>query len=85
MENFEGKIALVTGGARGLGEAICRNLVEAGATVIMVDIQADLLDKSASQLEASGHKVQPMVVDVCDELQVEKAIKKIAAGGDRDP
>ncbi len=43
MLNFEGKVMLVTGGARGLGEAICRNLAETGATVIAADILVDLL------------------------------------------
>jgi NAD(P)-dependent dehydrogenase (short-subunit alcohol dehydrogenase family) len=79
METLEGKVTLVTGGARGLGEAICRTLHEAGATVIPADIRSDLLEKLASDLNQNGREVQTLVLDVCDEKQVEKALAEIVA------
>jgi len=39
MSTLEGKVALVTGGAQGLGEAICRTLSEIGATVVVADTE----------------------------------------------
>ncbi len=70
--SLKGKITLVTGGARGLGEAICQNLHEAGAIVIPVDIRADLLEKSAR-----SYGTEPLVMDVSDEMQVERTIRRI--------
>ena len=42
MKALDGKVTLVTGGARGLGEAICRELSAAGATVLLADIRLGL-------------------------------------------
>ncbi|MGE5222665.1 MAG: SDR family oxidoreductase, partial [Omnitrophica WOR_2 bacterium] len=77
MEKLEGKITLVTGGARGLGEAIVRNLHGAGATVIPADIRGDLLTNLSDSLQENGNPVKPLVLDICDEVQIEKAIKQI--------
>ncbi len=77
METLEGKITLVTGGARGLGEAIVRNLHGAGATVIPADIRTDLLQNLSDSLGKDGNRVKPLVLDICDEVQIEKAIKQI--------
>jgi NAD(P)-dependent dehydrogenase (short-subunit alcohol dehydrogenase family) len=77
METMDGKVILVTGGARGLGEAICGNLCEAGATVIPVDIRTDLLEKMATELKTNGRDVKPMTLDVCDEVQVERTVRQI--------
>jgi NADP-dependent 3-hydroxy acid dehydrogenase YdfG len=77
MENLKGKVILVTGGARGLGEAICRSLDKAGATVIPADIREDLLKDLADDLGSNGKKVKPLVLDICDEKQIEKALSTI--------
>jgi NAD(P)-dependent dehydrogenase (short-subunit alcohol dehydrogenase family) len=77
MEALKGKVILVTGGARGLGEAICRTLTEAGATVIPADIRSDLLEKLAEDINSSGKKIRPLILDVCDEKQVEQLLKQI--------
>jgi NAD(P)-dependent dehydrogenase (short-subunit alcohol dehydrogenase family) len=77
MEKIEGKVILVTGGARGLGAAICQNLCEAGATVIPADIRADLLEETARKIQADGLHVKPLQLDVCDEHQVQRSIQQI--------
>lgn len=77
MSSIEGKVALVTGGARGLGEAICRTLCESGATVVLADIREDQAQALASELGTSGNKVQPLVLDVCNEVLIERAIQRI--------
>jgi NAD(P)-dependent dehydrogenase (short-subunit alcohol dehydrogenase family) len=79
MEEIKDKVILVTGGARGLGAAICKNLHQAGAQVIPADIRRDLLDETAQELSQDGRQVRPIVLDVCDEKAVEQAIAQIVA------
>ncbi len=51
---MQGKIAIVTGGASGIGEATCRRLADAGAKVAVIDINADGADALAAEL-GEGH------------------------------
>lgn len=74
---LQDKVILVTGGARGLGEAICNNLHAAGAVVIAADIRIELLQQMAASLAGEGQPVKPLQLDICDEKQVEKAIHQI--------
>src|SRR5512140_3291297 len=76
LATLEGQVALVTGGAGGLGEATCAVLSEDGATVVVADIREDKAREVANKL---GSKAQAMGLDVCDEVQIQKAIKDIVA------
>ena len=78
MDSVKDKVILVTGGARGLGKAICENLNEGGAIVIPADIRGDELEEVARNLDQNDHKkVKSIVLDICDEKQIEKAIRDI--------
>lgn len=77
MEVLNDKVILITGGAQGLGEAICRSICDAGATVIAADIRSDLLDKLAGDLNKNGSKFYPVEMDVCDEHRSEMVIQNI--------
>jgi NAD(P)-dependent dehydrogenase (short-subunit alcohol dehydrogenase family) len=77
MEVLKDKVILVTGGAQGLGKAICQTTCEAGAKVIAADLQGDLLDRLADELKTSGAQIFPVQLDVCDEHQSEKVIQNI--------
>ena len=73
--NFEGKTAVVTGGARGIGLEIARQLAEGGATVVLVDVLEDALRAAAEKIRAAGAKaVLTFKTDVTDEAAVEKMI-----------
>lgn len=61
--DFSGKIAVVTGAASGIGEAVVRQLAQAGAQVLAADIDGDAATAVASAL---GPQVQPFSVDVSD-------------------
>ena len=74
---FEGKTAIVTGAARGIGLEITRQLAAGGATVVMVDVLTDVLAQAAQMLEASGAKVLTYQVDVTDEAAVEKLTDEV--------
>lgn len=77
MKNLDGKITLVTGGARGLGEAICRELSAAGAHVIIADIRMDLANKVAEDLKGQGYTADTLELDVMDEGQIQQALDTI--------
>src|SRR5918999_1890585 len=66
--SLEGRVAVVTGGARGLGEGIATHLARAGARVVVCDV----LDGSrcVSGLEGAGHEYRPL--DVTDTAAVER-------------
>jgi NAD(P)-dependent dehydrogenase (short-subunit alcohol dehydrogenase family) len=74
-----GRIVLVTGGARGLGEAICRTLAGAGATVVAADIRMDLARRVAEDIRDEGGSAAAVHLDVRDESQIEGAIRSVAA------
>ena len=50
MEELKGKVVLVTGGGRGLGEAVCQTLSRAGAIAIVADIRSELAEKVAGEI-----------------------------------
>jgi NAD(P)-dependent dehydrogenase (short-subunit alcohol dehydrogenase family) len=79
MRDLKNKVALVTGGARGLGLAICQNLVEAGSTVITADIDEPLVRKAAETLSGNGGRIEPLALDVSDRGQVEQAARAIVS------
>ncbi|WNZ27362.1 SDR family oxidoreductase [Leptolyngbya sp. NK1-12] len=77
MENLGGNIALVTGGGRGLGAAICQTLAEAGATVVAADIRLDLAEQVARELRDRGLEAMALPLDITDAAQVETAVQKL--------
>src|SRR5512133_2996151 len=79
MKNLDGKITLVTGAARGLGEAIARQLCAAGAHVILADIRTDLTGKVVRELKEQGGMATAIELDVMKEDQIQKAMANIQA------
>lgn len=78
MGRLDGKIALVTGAARGIGAAIARKLCEEGASVLLTD-RRDQVEESAAILHQAGHNVRAMVQDVRDEAQWQAAVAHAVA------
>ena len=75
--SLAGKVAIVTGGASGYGVGVCEVLAEAGATVIIADINADGAAAMAESLRASGREANSVQVDLADEASVVAAITQI--------
>ena len=79
IEVFEldGKCAVVTGAARGLGQAIAVKLAAAGADVALCDLQVAWLEDSAAQVRALGRRAEVYGVNVADGESVAAGVKAI--------
>jgi NAD(P)-dependent dehydrogenase (short-subunit alcohol dehydrogenase family) len=75
MDLFNAKIAIVTGGASGIGRAVCQELARRGAKVVLADINADLMEKTAAEISKTGGHVKTAPLDVRDA----EAVKKLVA------
>ncbi len=71
---FEGRSAIVTGGAQGIGEAIVTRLAREGASVIIADIQPEVGEATAAKLQADGLKVFFEQVNVADDDSVARMV-----------
>lgn len=77
--NLSGKRAVVTGGAVGIGYAIAERLAEAGADVLIADLDQQKVDAAAAALSAHGSKAVGIIADVSNEEQVRAMVQKAVA------
>lgn len=75
--NLTGKVALVTGGAGGIGHALALGLTDAGADVVIASRKLEHLEKVAEEITAKGRKSLAVTVDVVDEKSVENMVTTI--------
>jgi len=75
--SLTGQVALVTGGARGIGREIALALAQAGADLALFDVNAELLEGTAKDLRAVGRRAEGLVVDVTDGKQVDDGVAKV--------
>jgi 3-oxoacyl-[acyl-carrier protein] reductase len=76
---LDGHVAVVTGGAGGLGSASGRWLAAAGATVVLADLAGDAARSAAEKLTADGLAAEGIALDVTDSAAVEAAVAGVTA------
>ncbi|RKU20891.1 short-chain dehydrogenase [Candidatus Poribacteria bacterium] len=79
MGQLDGKVAIVTGGNRGIGKGIAKGLAAEGASLTIAARNAELLEETANELRANGTKVLAVPTDVTDEAQIKALFEKAMA------
>jgi 3-oxoacyl-[acyl-carrier protein] reductase len=75
--DLSGKVALVTGAARGIGQAIAELLATAGADIAICDLKEEWLTETAQKVTAKNRKVLTIAADVSKSDDVEKAVARV--------
>lgn len=76
---FAGKIALVTGAARGIGEAVALTLAREGADVVIVDVDLEGAQRVAQEVEGLGRKALAIQVDVSQRDDVQRLVSEVVS------
>jgi NAD(P)-dependent dehydrogenase (short-subunit alcohol dehydrogenase family) len=71
MKEFKGKVAVITGGASGLGREFANQAASLGMKIVLADVQADALDKARQELTAGGAQVTAVRCDVRHAVEVQ--------------
>ena len=77
MKKLEGKIALITGGAQGIGKSIAVRFLEEGAKIALCDVNLEGSRTAAMELSQSGNTVGAYAMNVSDEKSVNDAVQNI--------
>lgn len=83
MGQLDGKVAIVTGGNRGIGKGIAKGLAAEGASLTIAARNAELLSQTADELREKGVKVLAVPTDVTDEEQIKTLFEKAMAEYER--
>jgi NAD(P)-dependent dehydrogenase (short-subunit alcohol dehydrogenase family) len=78
-QTLEGKVAIVTGGAGGIGRAYARGLAEAGAAIVIADMNVEVAQEVADQLRADGFRAIAVKVDVSDLASAQAMVAEATA------
>ena len=79
MGNLDGKVAIVTGAGRGIGQQIARKLAECGATVAVVDLKAEWCEDTVAIVKAAGSEAMALGCNVAVSAEVDACVKAVVA------
>lgn len=80
---FDGAVAIITGGASGIGAALARELVKRGSEVVLADLQRDLAEKVADEIRKEGGKARAIELNVANFTAVEALVQETVRGTGR--
>ena len=79
MGNLDGKVAIVTGAGRGIGQQIAKKLAEAGAKVAVVDLKAEWCEETVGLVKAAGSEAIGLGCNVAESADVDATVKAVIA------
>jgi 2-hydroxycyclohexanecarboxyl-CoA dehydrogenase len=77
MERFKDRVAIVTGGAQGIGEAIVRRLASEGSQVAILDVQPSKAQKVATDIVTAGGRALAVEMEITNSQDVKRAVKEV--------
>src|ERR1017187_9249414 len=79
MRDFKGKVAVITGGASGLGRAMAERFAREGMSIVLADVEPNALAKAEAEMKAAGTKVIGVRTDVSKAADVEALAQQTLA------
>lgn len=76
MGRLQGKVAIVTGGAAGIGQATCRVFADEGAAIVVADVNVEAGQATEREIKSAGGKVLFVKTDVSDEASIRRMVKQ---------
>jgi NAD(P)-dependent dehydrogenase (short-subunit alcohol dehydrogenase family) len=83
LRTYKGAVAIISGGASGIGRALGEELARRGAEIVLADRQTDLVAEVAACIRANGGKSQPATLDVTDFLALDSLVQETVANHGR--
>jgi NAD(P)-dependent dehydrogenase (short-subunit alcohol dehydrogenase family) len=80
---MKGRLALVTGAGRGVGQAVALTLGAAGARIVAIDVNPDGAERTAQAIRAEGGEAQAETVDVSNKMGVQTLLYRLLEAGER--
>ncbi len=77
MKRFENQVAIISGGADGLGKGIAQRIASEGGKIVLLDINKTLLEQTVSEFKDKGFIAEGYVVDISSESSVQEAIQRV--------
>jgi 3-hydroxybutyrate dehydrogenase len=77
MSRFDGRVAIVTGAASGIGRAIARRFARAGARIVVADLDHDAAAATAREIAADPRRAVGIAMDVADERAVDSGVAEV--------
>ncbi|MDQ3847101.1 MAG: SDR family oxidoreductase, partial [Bacteroidota bacterium] len=76
-QRFQDKVAIVTGGADGIGKGIAERIASEGGQVVLFDINHNLLPKTVQSFKERGYATEGYDVDISDEKAVQQTLQQV--------